>query len=171
MYVVHACGADLCELLIYFAPSMFHVFEVSYVLSSSVYIFVGYSGFHVHPQPIQFVEEPTDHLTVPGTDVTFVCTSSQNNTTWLHNNTIIEPGPHYNITSDDHGTSILTVRNVTTDDQGEYHCCVSEWRNKVRSRYSHLTGKLENCLNGMVVMVGTNIWRSNIWLATFFFTW
>ena len=38
--------------------------------------------------------------------------------------------------------SILTVRNVTTDDQGEYHCCVSEWRNKVRSRYGHVVGKL-----------------------------
>ena len=87
------------------------------------------------------MEEPTDHLTVPGTDVTFVCTSSQNNTTWLHNNTIIEPGPHYNITSNDHGTSILTVRNVTTDDQGEYHCCVSEWKSKVQSRYGHLKSK------------------------------
>ena len=107
-------------------------------------MFTGYDQkFQVHPKPIQFMEEPTDHLTVPGTDITFVCNSSQSlyYTTWYHNNTIIEPGPHFNITSDDHGTSILTVRNVTTDDQGEYHCCVSEWRNKVRTRYGHLKGE------------------------------
>ena len=84
-----------------------------------------------------------------GTDVTLLCTNNQssNSITWYHNNTIIDPaGPHYNITSNDHGTSILTVRNVTTDDQGEYHCCVSEWRNKVRSRSGHLKGKIDMLL-------------------------
>ena len=111
--------------------------------------YVDYNNFHVHPQPIQFMEEPKDHLTVSGIDVTLACTNSQssNSITWYHNNTIIDPaGPHYDITSNDHRTSILTVRNVTTDDQGEYHCCVSEWRNKVRSRSGHLKGKIDMLL-------------------------
>jgi len=110
---------------------------------------IGYDekSFKIQPQPVQFTQEPNDYIVFLGVDINFVCTMTitslnNNSITWFHNNAIIEPGPHYNITSDDHGTSILTVRNVTTDDQGEYHCCVSEWRNKVRSRYGHVAGKL-----------------------------
>ena len=116
---------------------------------------LGYDAttFNIQPEPVKFSQEPNDYFTLVGVDIKFVFnatipTLGSNSITWYHNNTIIDPaGPHYNITSNDHGTSILTVRNVTTDDQGEYHCCVSEWRNKVRSRSGCLVGELVyNCL-------------------------
>jgi len=100
-------------------------------------------GFNVQPQPIQFLKEPDDCYAFSGATITFVCKAilDDYSITWYHNNTIIDPtGLHYNITSNDYGTSILIVRNVTTDDQGEYHCCVSEWRNKVKSRNGYLKG-------------------------------
>ena len=102
--------------------------------------------FNVQPQPIQFLEEPTDHVTLAGTDVTFVCSTkvlmtddySKPNITWLYNNITIKSGHHhiyyYN------GSSTLTVKNVTSNDQGVYHCEVDEWRIKIRSRYGHLNG-------------------------------
>ena len=126
-----------------------HIPQVNVAFIIIISSLIGYdkNTFNVQPQPIQFFQEPNDYVTLVGVDIEFVCnatitTLDNNSITWYHNNTIIDPaGPHYNITSNDHGTSILTVRNVTTDDQGEYHCCVSEWRNKVRSRSGHLVGK------------------------------
>ena len=102
--------------------------------------------FNVQPQPIQFLEEPTDHVTLAGADVTFVCSTtvlmsndfSTPHTTWLYNNSIIESGHHYIISHN--GNSTLTVKNVTSNDQGVYHCMVDEWRTNIRSRYGHLNG-------------------------------
>ena len=104
--------------------------------------------FNVQPQPIQFLEEPTDHVTLAGADVTFVCSTtvlmsngfSTPHITWLYNNSIIELGNHYIISHN--GNSTLTVKNVTSNDQGVYHCMVDEWRINIRSRYGHLNGKL-----------------------------
>ena len=110
--------------------------------------FSGYDQtFNVQPQPIQFLEEPTDHVTLAGADVTFVCSTtvlmsdglSDLHTTWLHNNNIIQSGHHYIISHN--GNSTLTLKNVTSDDQGIYHCIVDDWRTKIRSRNSHLNGK------------------------------
>ena len=119
-----------------------------YNKSITSYSMLGYDErtFNVQPHPVQFLQEPNDYVVLVGVDIKFVCsttitTLNSNSINWLHDNTIIEPGPHYNITSDGHGTSILIVRNVTTDDQGEYHCCVSEWKNKVRTKYGHVVGK------------------------------
>ena len=102
--------------------------------------------FNVQPQPIQFLKEPKDHVTLAGADVTFVCSTtvlmsngySTAHTTWLYNNSIIESGHHYIISHN--GNSTLTVKNVTSNDQGLYHCMVDEWRINVRSRYGHLNG-------------------------------
>ena len=93
----------------------------------------------MQPQLIQFLEEPEDHVTLAGADVTFVCSItalmsdglSTPHTTWLYNNTII--------TSGDHNT--LTVQNVTRNHQGLYHCYVDDWKIKIRSRYGRLDGK------------------------------
>ncbi|XP_065909622.1 uncharacterized protein [Dysidea avara] len=116
-----------------------------YNKSITSYSMLGYDErtFNVQPHPVQFLQEPNDYVVLVGVDIKFVCsttitTLNSNSINWLHDNTIIEPGPHYNITSDGHGTSILIVRNVTTDDQGEYHCCVNEWKNKVRTKYGHV---------------------------------
>ena len=102
--------------------------------------------FNVQPQPIQFLEEPTDHVTLAGADVTFVCSTtvlmsndfSTPHTTWLYNNSIIESGNRYIISHN--GNSTLTVKNVTSNDQGVYHCMVDEWRFSIRSRYGQLNG-------------------------------
>ena len=93
------------------------------------------------------MEEPTDHVTLAGADVTFVCTTtvlmsdglSEPQTTWLHNNNIIQSGHHYVISHN--GNSTLVVKNVTSNDQGVYHCNVGEWKTKIRSRHGHLNGK------------------------------
>ena len=62
---------------------------------------------NVQSQPIQFLEEPKDHIAVAGTDMTFVCSptvlmsnyndifSPHTMATWLYNNSIIESGHHY----------------------------------------------------------------------------
>ena len=106
--------------------------------------------FNVQPHPIQFVEEPTDHVTLTGVEITFVCSTtvlmfdgfSIPPTTWFHNNTIINSDHHYNI-SDNGSYSTLTVKNVTHDDQGVYHCIVSDWKINIRSRLGHLNGKYQ----------------------------
>ena len=114
-----------------------------------MYIFhiIGYDKtFNVQPQPIQFLEEPKDLVTVAGADVTFVCSTrvlmsndiSSPYITWLYNNRIIESKHHYIVSHN--GSSTLTVKNVTSNDQGVYHCEVDEWRIKIRSRYGHLNG-------------------------------
>ena len=106
---------------------------------------------NVQSQPIQFLEEPKDHIAVAGTDMTFVCSptvlmsnyndifSPHTMASWLYNNSIIESGYHYIISRN--GNSTLTVKNVTSNDQGAYHCIIDEWRIKIRNRYSHLNGK------------------------------
>ena len=104
--------------------------------------------FNVQPQPIQFLEEPTDHVTLAGADVTFVCSTATfmskdffiPHTTWCHNNSIVKLDHHY-IISHNGSYSTLTVKNVTSDDQGVYHCTVNDWKIKIRSRYGHLNGK------------------------------
>ena len=113
-----------------------------------LHVFSGYDKtFNVQPQPIQFLEEPKDHVTLAGADVTFVCSTTvlmsdglfTPHTTWLYNNTTITSGDHYIISHN--GDNTLTVKNVTRDDQGVYHCHVDDWKIKIRSRYGHLNGK------------------------------
>lgn len=104
----------------------------------------------MQPQPIQLLEEPKDHVTLAGADVTFLCSTtvfmsdglSTPHITWLYNNAIITSGDHYIISHN--GNSTLTVKNVTRNDQGVYHCYVDDWKIKIRSRYGHLNGKLHN---------------------------
>ena len=73
------------------------------VMITCVFYIVEYDDtFNVQPQPIQFLEEPTDHVTLAGADVTFVCSTtvlmsndiSSPHITWLYNNSIIESGHH-----------------------------------------------------------------------------
>ena len=94
--------------------------------------------------PVSFLSEPNDHITLPGADVTFVCSVAMPNSfsyiTWLYNNTIIEGGIHYNIKNEGQTTSILIIKNVSTEDQGDYHCRVRDWKTKVRSRSGQLHG-------------------------------
>ena len=116
--------------------------------------------FNVQLQPIQFLEEPTDHVTLAGADVTFVCSTtvlmsndiSTPHTTWWYNNSIIESGHHYIITHN--GSSTLTIKNVTSNDQGVYHCMVDEWRIKIRSRCDHLNGKYTVYVHSYVYVTG-----------------
>ena len=99
-------------------------------------------------QPVSFSREPDDHITLPGADVTFVCSVAIPNgfsyITWLYNNTIIKPGPHYIISSENQNTSKLSIKNISTEDQGDYHCFVRDWKTKVRSRSGQLHGKKLN---------------------------
>ena len=114
---------------------------------ANFYFLIGYNHntFYVQPHPIQFSREPNDHFGFTGTDVTFVCSLTMFNgfteTSWFFNNTILKTGPHYNITSMDQGTTTLTITNISAQDQGEYHCRVSDWMTKIRSRPGHLHGK------------------------------
>ena len=131
-------------------PVFIHKAKVHTSLNRNCNLCFRYTGydktFNVQPQPIQFLEEPKDHVTLAGADVTFVCSItvlmsngySTPHTTWLYNNSIIESGHHYIISHN--GNSTLTVKNVTSNDQGVYHCMVDEWRIKIRSRYGHLNG-------------------------------
>ena len=60
----------------------------------------------------------------------------------MYNNTkIIKTGDHYRVNSKDQSISTLTIRNVSTKDQGDYHCYASEWKIKVRSKPGRLHGK------------------------------
>ena len=68
---------------------------------------------------------------------------------WFHNNVMINDSTdHFSITSYGIDTSILTIRNVTLLEQGEYHCVVNEWLKphgddwwtKTRSRSGSITG-------------------------------
>ena len=102
--------------------------------------------FYVQQQPIQFSREPDNVFTLSRTDVTFVCSIKTSNgfsdITWLYNNnTVIKAGSNYKISSNVQGRSILMIRNVSIQDEGDYHCCVSEWRTKIRSRPGRLHGK------------------------------
>ena len=117
------------------------------MITCAFYIIEYDDTFNVQPQPIQFLEEPKDHVTLAGADVTFVCSTtvlmsndiSSAHTTWQYNNSTIESGNHYIITHN--GSSTLTIKNVTSNDQGVYHCMVDEWRITIRSRYGHLDGR------------------------------
>ena len=92
------------------------------------------------------MEEPKDHVTLAAADVTFVCSVtvlmaddySKPHITWLHNNIAVKSG-HHHITYYN-GSSTLTIKNVTRNDQGVYHCVIDEWRIKIRSRYGYLNG-------------------------------
>ena len=117
------------------------------MITCAFYIIEYDDTFNVQPQPIQFLEEPKDHVTLAGADVAFVCSTtvlmsndiSSPHTTWQYNNSTIESGHHYIITHN--GSSTLTIKNVTSNDQGVYHCMVDEWRITIRSRYGHLDGR------------------------------
>lgn len=104
-----------------------------------------YQNFYVQPRPLQFLREPDDHFTLSTANVTFVCSVIMYNglseITWYFNNSIIKAGPHYNIHSRGQGRSTLTIRNISAKDQGDYHCRVSDWKAKIRSRSGHLHGK------------------------------
>ena len=99
----------------------------------------------MQPHPILFWSQPDDHYTVPRADVTFACSvTSFNglpNILWFFNNTVIKTGSHYNISNDGHTTSTLIIRNVSTDDHGDYHCCINDWNTRIRSRPGRLYGK------------------------------
>ena len=125
------------------------VYVRRYTLAAYDYVFLeyDYKTFDVQPQPIQFLSQPDDHYTVPRADVTFVCSvTSFNgfpNITWFFNNTVIKTGSHYNnINNDGHTTSTLIIRNVSTDDYGDYHCCINEWNTVIRSRSGRLYGNI-----------------------------
>ena len=98
----------------------------------------------MQPQPIQFLREPDNHFTLSGVDVTFVCSVTMfngfSNTFWFFNNTVIEAGSHYSISNSGHSTSTLTVKNVSIEDQGDYHCHINDWKTKIRSAPGHLHG-------------------------------
>jgi len=119
----------------------------TFKFSNYTYYFLEYDkAFNVQPKPIHFSEEPKDHVTLAGADVTFVCSIRMSmsvgmtmpHTTWLYNNTKITSGRYHIISHN--GSSTLTVKNVTTDDQGVYHCCLDDWKIKIRSKYGHLNG-------------------------------
>lgn len=119
-----------------------------HVYCSFILYILGYDKtFNVQPQPIQFVKEPTDHVTLTGESVTFVCSTTSDGLSkpgiiWFHNNSKIRSGhPHYNISHNGSSTGILTIINVTVDDQGLYHCCVDDWKAKIRSNYGRLNGR------------------------------
>ena len=103
------------------------------------------------------MRQPDDHFTLPRADVTFICSvtlfNGFPNILWFFNNTIIKAGPHYNIIHNGHSTSTLTVKDVSTEDQGDYHCCISEWKTKVRSRPGRLHGEQPDCV-GLIKLNG-----------------
>ena len=122
--------------------------------------FIFQNTFDVQSQLIWLLEEPKDHVALAGADVTFVCSTtvlmsndiSSPHITWLYNNSIIESGYHYIITHN--GSSTLTGKNVTSNDQGVYHCMLDEWRIKIRSRYGHLNGKYTVYVHSYVYVTG-----------------
>ena len=62
------------------------------------------------------------------------------------------------MSSKDQSISKLTIRNVSTKDQGDYHCFVSEWKTKARSKTGRLHGKqisywLYDCMNGVCLVL------------------
>ena len=145
------CNLHMSTYVIMLGRNSFEVYISSSIISnngsSRFDLLLEYDDtFNVQPQPIQFLEEPTDHVTLAGADVTFVCSTtvlmsndfSTPHTTWLYNNSIIESGHHYIISHN--GNSTLTVKNVTSNDQGVYHCMADEWRISIRSRYGQLNG-------------------------------
>ena len=100
----------------------------------------------MQPQPIQFLREPDDHFAPSGAEVTFVCSIRTFNglpdISWLHDNTVIKSGSYFKIRNKaGESTSTLTIKSVTAKHQGDYHCCVSDWKTKVRSRSGRLHGK------------------------------
>ena len=101
-------------------------------------------SFDVQPYPFQFLREPEDHFTLSRADVTFACSvitvNGFSNILWYLNNTVIKAGPHHNISNNGQGASTLTIRNVSIEDQGDYHCSISDWKAKTRSRPGRLHG-------------------------------
>ena len=123
--------------------------------------FIDRKKFVVQPHPIQFNEEPHDWTVTQGASVNLTCNTTviqvngyiNEDTTplpqfrWFHNNVMINSNDHYAINSYGIDTSILTIRNVTSLEQGEYYCVVNEWVKpdgdwwiKTRSRSGYITG-------------------------------
>ena len=128
----------------------------------SVYI-LGQGKFVIQPHPVRFNEEPHNWTVTKGASVNLTCNTTvvqvigyiNEDTTplpqirWFHNNVMIDNSTdHFSITSYGIDTSILTIRNVTLLEQGEYHCVVNEWVKpdgddwwtKTRSRSGSITG-------------------------------
>ena len=101
-------------------------------------------SFDVQPHPFNFLKEPEDHYTLSRVDVTFACSVTKvngfSNILWYFNNTEIKTSSRHNISSSGLGATTLTIRNVSIEDQGDYHCSVSEWKAKARSRPGQLHG-------------------------------
>ena len=88
--------------------------------------------------------------------------------TWFHNNVMINSTDHFTINSYGIDTSILTIRNVTLLEQGEYHCVVNEWVKpngdwwtKTRSRSGYITGNGSliclSCYNSVYIIIQSQI--------------
>ena len=120
----------------------------------------------VQPHPVQFNEEPHDWTVTEGASVSLTCNTTvvrvigyiDEDTTpvpqikWFHNDVMINSSGHFTINNYDIDTSILTISNVTSLEQGEYYCVVNEWVKpdrdwwtKTRSKSGHITGN-HSCL-------------------------
>ena len=127
------------------------------------YVLIGPGKFVIQPHPVQFNEEPHNWTVTKGANVSLTCNTTvvkvigyiDENTTplpqirWFHNNVMINSSDHFTINSYSIDTSILTIRNVTLLEQGEYHCVVNEWVKpdgdwwaKTRSRSGYITGRM-----------------------------
>lgn len=116
----------------------------------------------MQPHPVQFNEQPHDWTVTLGASVRLTCNTTVVNvigyidedTTplpqikWFHNDVMINSSSHYTINSYGIDTSVLTIRNVTSLDHGEYYCVVNEWVKqdgdwwaKTRSRSGCITGR------------------------------
>lgn len=119
-----------------------------FIIQLWLFLEYNYETFGVQPHPIQLLREPSDHYAFSSADITFVCALAISNgfpkISWFHNNTIIGAGPHYSVSSKGQSINTLTVRNVSTEDQGDYHCCVYDWKTKLRSKPGRLYGKQHN---------------------------
>ena len=114
----------------------------------------------VQPHPVQFNEEPHDWTVTEGTSVSLTCNTTvvkvigyiDEDTTplpqirWFHNDVMINSTDHFTIINYGVDTSILTIKNVTSLEQGEYHCVVNEWKQnddwwiKTRSKSGYIRG-------------------------------
>ena len=95
----------------------------------------------IQPHPVQFNEEPHDWTVTEGASVSLTCNTTvvlvigyiDEDTTpvpqikWFHDDVMINSSGHFTINNHGIDTSILTIRNVTSLEQGEYYCVVNEW--------------------------------------------
>ena len=115
----------------------------------------------IQPHPVQFNEEPHNWTVTEGASVNLTCNTTVVEVNgyitdditplpqirWFHNHVMINFTDHYTIINYGIDTSILTIRNVTSLEQGEYYCVVNEWVKpdgdwwaKTRSKSGHIKG-------------------------------